>query len=100
MCAAQGAMEAALAEEVHESQQVPGAERNHSVRRQPRNGHLSRKRSADEPASCKAYTTPPKNPYTNTGFVPWSRDDWAHWIIMSMMVTLYAAYKTAASQRA
>ena len=52
------------------------------------------------PASCKAYTTPPKNPYTNTGFVPWSRDDWAHWIIMSMMVTLYAAYKTAASQRA
>ena len=40
---------------------------------------------------------PPKNPYTNTGFVPWSRDVCAHWIIMSMIMTLYAAYSAAAS---
>ena len=49
MCAAQDAMEAALAEEVHESQQVPGAERNHSVRRQPGMATCPASVPADEP---------------------------------------------------
>ena len=70
MCAAQGAMEAALAEEVHESQQVPGAERNHSVRRQPRNGHLSRKRSADEPCIVQGVHHAAEEPVHEHGVRP------------------------------
>ena len=49
------------------------------------------------PTSCNAYTTPPKNPYTNTGLMPRSRDACAHCIIMSTIATLYTAYRMAAS---